>query len=63
MTEKTFTLAEEGTNKKFKLLMSCNSSSIDFNLESVEDPKEKYQPSKKKIKFTNNSIVQKKLLI
>ena len=43
MTEKTFTLAEEGTNKKFKLVMSCNSSSIDFNLESVEDPKEKYE--------------------
>ena len=43
MSEKTFTLAEEGTNKQFKLVMTCNSSSIDFNLENQEDPNEKYE--------------------
>ena len=43
MSKKTFTVAEEGTNRKFNLVMSCNSSSIDFNLESKDDPNEKYE--------------------
>lgn len=43
MTEKTFTLSEDCTNRQFKLVMSCNSSSINFNLESQDDPNEKYE--------------------
>ena len=43
MSEKTFTLSEDGTNKQFKLVISSNSSSINFNLESQDDPNEKYE--------------------
>ena len=43
MSEKTFTLSEDGTNRQFKLVMSCNSSSINFNLESQDNPNEKYE--------------------
>ena len=43
MTEKIFTVAEEGTNKEFKLVMSFNESNINFNLESKDNPEEKYE--------------------
>lgn len=43
MSEKTFTLSEDGTNRQFKLVMSSNSSSINFNLESQDNPNEKYE--------------------
>ena len=43
MTEKIFTVSEEGTNKQFKLVMTYNSSNIDFDLESLDNPKEKYE--------------------
>lgn len=43
MTEKIFTIAEEGTNKEFKLVMSFNELNINFNLESKDNPEEKYE--------------------
>ena len=43
MSEKTFTVSEEGTNKQFNLVMSFNSSAIDFNLQNKDDPNEKYE--------------------
>jgi cell division protein FtsB len=43
MTEKTFTVPEEGTNRQFKLVMNANSSNIDFKLESQDNPGEKYE--------------------
>jgi cell division protein FtsB len=43
MTEKTFTVPEEGTNRQFKLVMNFNSSNIDFKLESQDNPGEKYE--------------------
>ena len=43
MTEKIFTITEEGTNKEFKLVMSFNESNINFNLESKDNPEEKYE--------------------
>ena len=43
MSEKYFTIAEEGTNKLFKLIMSYNSSTIDIELQSKDNPKEKYE--------------------
>jgi hypothetical protein len=55
MSEKTFTLSEDGTNRQFKLMMSCNSSSINFNLESQDNPNEKYE-----LKNLTLPILQKK---
>ena len=43
MSEKTFTVSEDGTNKQFDLVMSFNSSAIDFNLQNKNDPNEKYE--------------------
>ena len=43
MSEKYFTISEEGTNKQFKLIMSYNSSIIDIELESKDYPKDKYE--------------------
>ena len=43
MTEKIFTVAEERTNKEFKLIISFNESNINFNLESKDNPEEKYE--------------------
>ena len=43
MSEKTFTISEDGTNKQYNLVMSYNSSEIDFNLQNKDDPKEKYE--------------------
>ena len=67
MSEKTFTVSEEGTNKQFNLVMSFNSSAIDFNLQNKDDPNEKYELKnltletlQKKIKYINNLIAQKK---
>ena len=43
MSEKVFTISEEGTEKQFTFKMSCNSSSIDFDLENKDCPSEKYE--------------------
>ena len=43
MSENVFTVSEEGTKKQFKLIMSFNSSSIDFDLENKDNPSEKYE--------------------
>lgn len=43
MSEKYFTINEEGTNKQFKLIMSYNSSTIDIELQSKDNPKERYE--------------------
>ena len=43
MSEKTFTVSEEGTNKKFNLVISFNSSAINFNLQNKDNPNEKYE--------------------
>lgn len=43
MSEKYFTLSEEGTNRQFKLIMSYNSSTIDIEIHSKDNPKEKYE--------------------
>ena len=43
MSEKYFTISEEGTNKQFKLIMSYNSSTIDIEIQSKDNPKEKYE--------------------
>ena len=43
MSEKYFTITEEGTNKQFKAIMSYNSSTIDIELQSKDNPKEKYE--------------------
>ena len=43
MSEKYFTITEEGTNKQFKLIMSYNSSTIDIELQRKDNPKEKYE--------------------
>ena len=43
MTEKTFTVPEEGTNRQFKLVMNYNASNINFNLQSQDNPNEKYE--------------------
>ena len=41
MSEKYFTITEEGTNKQFKAIMSYNSSTIDIELQSKDNSKEK----------------------
>ena len=43
MSEKYFTISEEGTNRQFKLIMSYNSSTIDIEMHSKDNPKEKYE--------------------
>ena len=43
MSEKYFTIAEEGTNKQFKLMISYNSTTINFEMQSKDNPKEKYE--------------------
>ena len=43
MSEKYFTITEEGTNKQFKAIMSYNSSTIDIELQNKDNPKEKYE--------------------
>ena len=43
MNEKYFTVSEEGTNKQFKLIMSYNSSTINLEMQSKDNPKEKYE--------------------
>ena len=43
MSEKYFTVSEEGTNRQFKLIMSYNSSTIDIEIQSKDNPKEKYE--------------------
>ena len=55
MSEKTFTVSEEGTNKKFNLVISFNSSSINFNLQNKDNPNEKYE-----LKNLTLEILQKK---
>lgn len=43
MSEKYFTVSEEGTNKQFKLIMTYTSSNIDFEVQSKDNPREKYE--------------------
>lgn len=43
MSEKYFTVLEEGTGRQFKLILSYNSSSIDIEMQSKDNSKEKYE--------------------
>ena len=67
MSEKTFIISKEGTNKKFNLVISFDSSAINFNLQNKDNPNEKYELKnltletlQKKIRYISKLIVPKK---
>ena len=54
MSEKYFTITEEGTNRQFKLIMSYNSTTIDIELQSKDNPKEKYELKNLSLSYFQN---------